>query len=445
MKTKIFLSVLAFALMVEDTFGQRPTLELTFTAVDNASYVQPDSIKVMNRTQGCDTVLFWPDTILVLDYQAGITEVTHGGGNLRVFQNYPNPVTDQTTLTLYLPEKGDVHLVITDILGRQIINRERMLDRGYHSFRFTPGRGEIFFFTAYWKATSSSIKILTPGNSSGLTCSLEQTGSKITEPQFKGIEASQNFLFSISDTLLYIGYANGLQSAMPDAPETSETYTFQFAYNIPCPGTPTVTYEGQVYNTVQIFSQCWLKENLNVGTMISGNQNQQNNGTIEKYCYENNPATCDTYGGLYLWDEMMQYTTTQGAQGICPPTGGWHIPTDEELKILEGTVDSKYGIGDPTWDQTDWRGFDAGLNLKSTSGWFLGGNGTDLYGFSSLPSGGRLGSGSFNGTGIYEAFWSSTGDGSNYGWGRLLRNDLEGASRFDYNLVYGFSVRCVMY
>ena len=441
MKTKIYLSVLALALMVVDAYGQKPTLELTFTAVDNASYVQLNSIKVMNRTQGGDTVLYWPDTVLVLDYQAGITEINNGGENLHLFQNYPNPVIDHTTLTLYLPEKGKVNLVITDILGRQVINRERMLDRGYHSFRFTPGSGEIFFFTAYWKATSSSIKILTSGNGSGLTSSLEQTGSMITGPQFKRIEATQNFSFSPGDILLYIGYANGLQSAMPDAPETSETYTFQFAYNIPCPGTPTVTYEGQVYNTIQIFSQCWLKENLNVGTMINGSQNQQNNGTIEKYCYNNNPANCDTYGGLYLWDEMMQYTTTQGVQGICPP--GWHIPTDEELKILEGTVDSQYGIGDPIWDQSDWRGFDAGLNLKSTSGWYLGGNGTDLYGFSSLPSGGRLGSGGFNGTGIYEAFWSSTGDGSNYAWGRLLRNDLEGASRFDYNLVYGFSVRCV--
>ena len=440
MKTKIFLSVLALALMV-NAFGQKPTIELTFTAIDSASYIQLDSIKVMNRTQGGDTVLYWPDTILVLDYQAGITEINNERKKLRVFQNYPNPVTDQTTLTLYLPEKGDVHLMITDILGRQIINRERMLDRGYHSFRFTPGRGEIFFFTAYWKTTSSSIKILRTGNGSGLTGSFEQTGSKITKPQFKRIEATQNFSFSPGDTLLYTGYAIELQSAIADAPETSETYTFQFAYNIPCPGTPTVTYEGQVYNTVQIFSQCWLKENLNVGTMISGNQNQQNNGTIEKYCYENNPANCDTYGGLYLWGEMMQYTTTQGVQGICPPC--WHIPTDEELKILEGTVDSQYGVGNTIWDQLNWRGFDAGINLKSTNGWFSGGNGTDLYGFSALPAGGRIGSGDFNGLSTYTAFWSSTGDGSMYGWGRLLRNDREDAFRYDYDLVYGFSVRCV--
>ena len=56
MKTKILLSMLSLLLIVS-AFSQKPTMELTFTAVDNAAYVQLDSIKVMNRTQGGDTVL----------------------------------------------------------------------------------------------------------------------------------------------------------------------------------------------------------------------------------------------------------------------------------------------------------------------------------------------------------------------------------------------------
>ena len=44
----------------------------------------------------------------------------------------------------------------------------------------------------------------------------------------------------------------------------------------------------------------------------------------------------------------MKYTTKEGAQGICPP--GWHIPTDEEWKLLEGEVDSQYEFPDPEWD-----------------------------------------------------------------------------------------------
>ena len=60
---------------------------------------------------------------------------------------------------------------------------------------------------------------------------------------------------------------------------------------------------------------------------------------------------------------------------------GWHLPTDDEFKILEGTVDSQYPVGDPIWNNTGARGYDAGLNLKSTSGWYYNGNGADLYGF----------------------------------------------------------------
>lgn len=65
------------------------------------------------------------------------------------------------------------------------------------------------------------------------------------------------------------------------------------------------------------------------------------------------------------------------------------MPSSDEWKILEGTVDSHYGVGDTVWDYTYFRGQDAGKKLKSKSGWFLSGNGTDDLGFAVLPSGQR--------------------------------------------------------
>ena len=61
---------------------------------------------------------------------------------------------------------------------------------------------------------------------------------------------------------------------------------------------------------------------------------------------------------------MMQYSTIPGIQGICAE--GWHIPTDNEWKLLEGTVDSQYGVGDTIWDLEGDRGYDAGGKLKET-------------------------------------------------------------------------------
>lgn len=206
----------------------------------------------------------------------------------------------------------------------------------------------------------------------------------------------------------------------------------------PCPGTPTVTYEGQTYNTVLIGNQCWLQENLNVGTMISGSDNMQDNDVIEKYCYDNNPANCDTYGGLYQWDEMMQYVTTEGTQGICPP--GWHLPTDDEWKILEGTVDSQYPVGDPEWDGFGWRGYDAGKNLKSTLGW-SGNNGSDAFGFTALPGGFRIVAGIFDDGGNIGYWSSATEYSSSNSFRRYLKYDV--IDRLAPDKRMGFSVRCL--
>jgi len=423
-------------------FGQKPTLELTFTAIDNLAYVQIDSIKVMNRTQGFDTVLYWPDTVLALEYQLGVPELNPKKERLQVFQNYPNPVVDQTTISLYVPKKDEVGIIITDILGREILKTDWVLEKGIHYFRFAPGSGNLFIFTAQWRGNSSNVKILQAASTTYTVSSLEYIGSESSSTQLKTTEDIQSFLFNLGDELLYIGYANELQSGILDTPSANETLTFQFATNIPCLGTPTVTYKGQVYNTIQIFSQCWMKENLNVGNMINGEDNMEDNGTIEKYCAYNDPAQCDTYGGLYQWNEMMQYNTQQGTQGICPTD--WHLPTDEEWKVLEGAVDSQYGIGDYTWENVMWRGFDAGTNLKTTSGWYEGGNGTDLFGYSGIGGGYcNPTTGEFEyltGAGFW---WLSTEGNDNEARVRNISWEFPEVGRGDLSVELGFSVRCL--
>jgi len=203
-----------------------------------------------------------------------------------------------------------------------------------------------------------------------------------------------------------------------------------------------LSYEGQDYTTVLIGTQCWMAENLNIGTRIDGSQNQTNNSQIEKYCYDDNESNCDTYGGLYQWDEMMEYTTAQGAQGICP--SGWHIPTDDEWKILEGTVDSQYGVGDPEWDIIGWRGFDVGFNLKSTSGWWGStGNGSDIFGFTALPNGQRDSDGNFNFVNKYGYWQSSTEYSELFAWIRVLGYDKNEADKATGIRGFGYSVRCL--
>jgi uncharacterized protein (TIGR02145 family) len=176
--------------------------------------------------------------------------------------------------------------------------------------------------------------------------------------------------------------------------------------------------------------------------MITGTQNMSNNSVIEKYCFNNQSSLCTQYGGLYQWNEMMQYTMQQGVQGICPQD--WHLPTDEEWKVLEGAVDSQYGIGDPEWDTLDWRGFDAGKNLATTSGWWNNNNGTDLFSFSGLPGGYRNLSGLWGFNGSVGVWWVSIGNNLTSAWIHAIGYDnFQQAARSYYEKEFGFSVRCL--
>jgi len=441
MLKKITLFVL-FATISLGLCSQRSNLELTFTAVDNAAYVQLDSIKVMNRTQGGETMIYWPDTTLSLEINpgdlllyvgyatfstVGIPLANDDISSFSVYQNYPNPMEDQSEISMYIPHAGKVHMMITDLQGRVVLGTDRQLDVGHHSFRFLSGGGNLYFLTVQWNGINRSIKMISTGQKDGQTCRLDYIGSNTGDAGLKSSLQVNDFIVRSSGIL--------------DSPEENTNYTFQFATNIPCPGMPTVEYEGQVYNTIQIFSQCWLKENLNVGEMIPGTIEQSNNGTIEKYCYDNNPDHCVTYGGLYQWREMMQYTTQPGTQGICPP--GWHLPTDEEWKVLEGAVDSYYGIGVNIWDDGQYRGYNAGTNLKTTSGWNYGGNGTDLFGFSGLPGGYRINTGAFYYNGNNSYWWTSTEYDYEYAWRRYLNYSNPEIGRSSYWKVHGFSVRCL--
>jgi uncharacterized protein (TIGR02145 family) len=148
--------------------------------------------------------------------------------------------------------------------------------------------------------------------------------------------------------------------------------------------------DGQEYKTVQIGEQCWMAENLNIGT---SSYYQTDNNIIEKICYDNDEEYCDVYGGLYQWDEMMQYTNREGTKGICPE--GWHVPNYNEWKELEfytGGVNIAGGK----------------LKETGTEHWLLPNEGaTNEYGFTGLGAGYNT----YGGGGYLKEiteFWSSS-------------------------------------
>ncbi len=223
---------------------------------------------------------------------------------------------------------------------------------------------------------------------------------------------------------------------------------YLYPMNAPCPGLDSIIFEGKTYHTVQIGSQCWLKENLDVGTMIisdQGGQLQTNNGIIEKYCYNNDTTQCNGAGGLYEWHEAMQYDTAELVQGICPD--GWHIPSDNEWKVLCGIVDSKYPIGDPQWNNVGNSGLDAGGNLKEsdTAHWFPPNTGaTNRSGFTGLPGSFRINSnGQFFNNRAIGWFWTSSQSSNDSAWSRYLWKGDATVVRGADGKSNGFFIRCM--
>ena len=188
-------------------------------------------------------------------------------------------------------------------------------------------------------------------------------------------------------------------------------------------GVSTIEYAGKTYNTVLIGNQCWLKENLNVGSRIQGNVSATNNSIIEKYCYGNDSINCDIYGGLYSWNEAMQYSTTQGSQGICPP--GWRIPTFAELQILSGSVNG------------------SGNSLKAVGQGTGAGAGTNASGFSALLTGHRNFDGSFVSFSVLTNFWSSTEFSTTNSNSLHLGYENSGIFFTDYSKDNGYCIRCI--
>lgn len=181
--------------------------------------------------------------------------------------------------------------------------------------------------------------------------------------------------------------------------------------------------DGNVYKTARFVNQRWMVENLNVGTMINSDERPSDNDVIEKYCYDDNPANCNRYGGLYTWDEMMKYTKIGKAQGICPD--GYHIPIAAEwteLEVLHGlerTQASKWG----------WRG-DHGRELQEGEFKALFGGETDAV-VHFLYQGDR------------GYFWSSNDRGTTDAIYYMVHRSFGGVYKEEENREFGFSVRCL--
>jgi uncharacterized protein (TIGR02145 family) len=197
--------------------------------------------------------------------------------------------------------------------------------------------------------------------------------------------------------------------------------------------------DGNIYKIVTIGTQVWMAENLKTTKFNDGldipkvtDAKIWSGLSAPAYCWYNNDiSNKDTYGVLYNGYSVI-------TSKICPI--GWHVPTDNEWYILENYLDPS--INDP--NAILWRGTDCGTKLKEGG---LSGFKAKMGGAKILPPDSR----DFGNINEMGYFFTSTDDGLNHLWARLLTTDPENHRLYPGNKVnrlknsknVGYSIRCI--
>lgn len=204
----------------------------------------------------------------------------------------------------------------------------------------------------------------------------------------------------------------------------------------------------QYYKTIAIGSQVWMAQNLNWGVLRSDSSTLQNG--LVKYCYNNQPASCDVEGGLYQWHAALalpdscaqaqcSHLITENHQGLCPE--GWHIPSPAEWDLLATELGGDSIAGAKMkLNQTGDSLFDAPLYNDGNSS-----------GFGAFPAGIRYFDGHFayHGGEIRSGatFWELEEESSTFylnAFRRIMNNEGPALTRaYNHSKKDAFSIRCI--
>jgi uncharacterized protein (TIGR02145 family) len=173
--------------------------------------------------------------------------------------------------------------------------------------------------------------------------------------------------------------------------------------------------DGNTYSTVEIGSQCWMADNLNA-------THDANGLSISRWCCD-----CNHYGGMYDWSAVMNGSSTDGAQGICP--NGWHVPSDADWFVLESYIDPS--MTDPNY--IGWSSTTIADQL------YLGGS----YGFDWITGGFSYGGDRCDYNYDRIGYWTSSNYSAADAISRFFNTAISGINRDLRGKGFGFYVRCL--
>jgi uncharacterized protein (TIGR02145 family) len=193
--------------------------------------------------------------------------------------------------------------------------------------------------------------------------------------------------------------------------------------------------DGNVYQTVTIGTQVWMKENLKVTKYRNGDSiGTTYPDTLDyfsesapkyQWAYDGNDSIATIYGRLYTW-----YAITD-SRNVCP--NGWHVPTVAEWTTLInflGGASIAHGKLKET-GTTHWQSPNSDATNES--------------GFTGLPGGSHWPEINFDYIRIGGHWWSATSANSYEAWRLMLNYQYMGANTVlsSADKKIGWSVRCL--
>lgn len=471
---KTILFFILFTILPVCVMAQTVTLCFTGRDVDT-NWLQLDHVDITNHTKGWSETIAWPDLTLTMLNGVGINDFVNNGV-FSLHQNNPNPFNGTTHVNLSTTTLGAVTLEIADMNGHIVVKADVIpQQQGYHQFQVTLSTPGSYIMTARQNGRSSFVKMV--NNGGGNKNCIDYVGvSRSLASEFETRQFTIN-PFDFGDQMEYLGYAIIDGQEVESIPitqmqETEDTIVLYFTeaptlqYGQPCPGTPTLTdIDGNVYNTVQIGNQCWMKENLrtthyanNVPIRSGNNSTSITERYPKRFAPNNDESLVPAYGYQYNWFALMPGASSSnanpsGVQGVCPD--GWHVPSDAEWTQLENYVSSQSEyvctINDSIYEDYFPDVPKIAKSLAATTGWetndienncTIGNdlNANNATGFSALPAGERAGSSL--GFCTYACFWTSTNQGE-YHLFREIWSSQDCVGRESAYGYLGCSVRCV--
>ena len=207
-----------------NSMAQSVTVSFTGKSI-NDDYLQIDSIKVINLTENKFSVYKYPDTIVDL-MTVGINDLNHETNFFKLSQNIPNPFNGTTNFTLSLAESENVSIEVTDMLGRKVLDFNRSLEKGTHSFTLTLGVPQVYFLTAQAKNQKATIKMVNMQSFGGNSNITYNNDNNFTPSLIQ--KTAKSVSFNPGDTMQYIVYYNGIFTNVVQPQSVSENFVFTF-------------------------------------------------------------------------------------------------------------------------------------------------------------------------------------------------------------------------